>query len=85
LKKLIHLIRFLTRDLSGYYYYYYYATACLALLYATLKYVQLITVAERSEAWNFFAPTKTEIVASDSTVGMDVYVCVFKLFMLACA
>jgi hypothetical protein len=44
-----------------------------------------VTVAERSKAWTVFARSDAEIVVSNPTRGMDVYMFVrFSVFVLSC-
>jgi hypothetical protein len=43
-----------------------------------------ITVTARSKAWIVFARSKSGIVGSDPTEGMDVRVCVYSVFVLSC-
>jgi hypothetical protein len=42
------------------------------------------TVAARSKAWTAFARSKTGILGSNPTWGMDVCVCVYSVFVLSC-
>jgi hypothetical protein len=43
-----------------------------------------ITVAARSKAWTVFARSNAGILGSNPAQGMNVWVCVYSMFVLFC-
>jgi hypothetical protein len=48
------------------------------------KFSKSITVAALSKAWTVFARSNTGVVDSNSTRGMDIYICLFCVYVVLC-
>jgi hypothetical protein len=76
-----HLITILRRSHVSVLHYYILQITCIFVIYLCAV---PITVATRFMAWTVFARSKTGIVGSNPTWGMDVCVCVYSVFVSSC-